>query len=109
MGGQSTSILEELEESGFIAMNPEFQKTSKNKRLWLIDEYSYFYLSWIEQVKTSVLMGHDEEYWLKMQSDPKWKTWAGYAFESLCFKHIPQIKKAFGISALLTSVITVEL
>ncbi|MBS0654158.1 MAG: AAA family ATPase [Verrucomicrobia bacterium] len=102
-GGQSTAILEELEESGFIAINPEFQKKAKNKRLWLVDEYSYFYLSWIEEVKSGVLMGHDSEYWLKMQSEPRWKTWAGYAFESLCFKHIPQIKKALGISALLTT------
>jgi len=102
-GGQSTSILEELEESGFIAINPEFMKKSKNKRLWLIDEYSYFYLSWIEEVKSGVLRGHDSEYWLKMQNDPRWKAWAGYAFESLCFKHIPEIKKALGISALLTT------
>ena len=102
-GGHSTTILEELEESGFIAINPEFLKRAKNKRLWLVDEYSCFYLSWIEEVKSGILMGHDNEYWLKMQSDPRWKTWAGYAFESLCFKHIPQIKKALGISALLTS------
>ncbi len=103
VGGQSKLILDELEESGFITENPEFQKRVKDKRLWLIDEYSYFYLTWIERTKSSIIMGNDDDFWLKMQSESQWKTWAGYAFESICFKHIPQIKKALGISALLTS------
>jgi len=102
-GGQASSILEELEESGFIAASPEFMKKSKDKRLWLIDEYSYFYITWMEKVKGSIVLGNDKDYWLKMQNDPRWKTWSGYAFESICFKHIIQIKKALGISAVLTN------
>ncbi len=102
-GGQSSLILEELEESGFIATSPEFMKQSKNKKLWLIDEYSYFYITWMEKIKGSVILGSDKDYWLKMQNDPRWKTWSGYAFESLCFKHVSQIKKALGISAVLTN------
>ncbi|MBI5274095.1 MAG: ATP-binding protein [Chlamydiales bacterium] len=101
-GGQTTLILEELEEAGFITACPEFQKTGKGKRLWLIDEYSYFYLNWMEHVKWSIILGNDQDYWLKMQNDPQWKTWSGYAFESICFKHIAQIKKSLGIAALLT-------
>ncbi len=99
----SKQILDELEESGFIAAHPEFHKKVKDKRLWLMDEYSYFYLTWIERTRLGILMGHDHDYWLKMGNDPRWKTWAGYAFESICFKHIAQIKKALGISAILTS------
>ncbi len=102
-GGQSSSILEELEESGFIAACPEFLKKSKDKKLWLVDEYSYFYISWMEPVKGSIVLGNDKDYWLKMSSDPRWKTWSGYAFESICFKHISQIKKKLGIAAVLTS------
>jgi hypothetical protein len=37
-----------------------------------------------------------------MNSDPRWKTWSGYAFKSICFKHVLQIKKKLGISAVLT-------
>src|SRR5262249_45322485 len=44
----------------------------------------------------------DKDYWLKMHNEAKWKSWAGYAFESLCFKHIAEIKKSLGISAVLT-------
>jgi hypothetical protein len=40
-GGQASSILEELKESGFIAATPEFMKKSKDKKLWLIDEYGW--------------------------------------------------------------------
>lgn len=102
-GGQSSSILEELEESGFIAACPEFSKKSKDKKLWLVDEYSYFYISWMEPVKGSIVLGNDKDYWLKMHSDPRWKTWSGYAFESICFKHVSQIKKKLGIAAVLTT------
>lgn len=102
-GGQASSILEELEESGFIAACSEFQKKSKDRRLWLIDEYSYFYLTWMEKIKGGIILGNDTDYWLKMHNDPRWKTWSGYAFESICFKHITQIKKGLGISAVLTT------
>lgn len=102
-GGQSKQILDELEESGFIAAYPEFHKKVKDKRLWLVDEYSYFYLSWMERTRSSIIMGNDPDYWLKMGNDPQWKAWVGYAFESICFKHIAQIKKALGISAILSS------
>ncbi len=102
-GGQASSILGELEESGFLAACPEFQKKTKDKRLWLIDEYSYFYLTWMDPVKGSIVLGYDQDYWLKMQNDARWKSWSGYAFESICFKHIAQIKKALGISAVLTT------
>lgn len=101
-GGQSSLALEELEESGFIAVCPEFSKKSRDKKLWLVDEYSYFYISWMQPIKGSIVLGNDKDYWLKMHSDPRWKTWSGYAFESICFKHISQIKKKLGIAAVLT-------
>lgn len=101
-GGHSSSILDELEESGFIAACPEYMKKSKDKKLWLIDEYSYFYISWMESIKSSIVLGNDRDYWLKMNIDPRWKTWSGYAFESICFKHVAQIKRKLGISAVHT-------
>jgi uncharacterized protein len=29
-----------------------------------------------------------------------WQSWRGFAFENICLKHIPQIKKALGISGI---------
>lgn len=102
-GGQLTSVLDELQESGFTTARSDFLKKNKDKKIWLIDEYSYFYISWIEPVKSDIVLGNDKDYWIKMSSNPHWKTWSGYAFESICFKHIAQIKKKLGISAVLTS------
>ncbi len=56
----------------------------------------------MESIKGSIVLGNDKDYWLKMNSDPRWKTWSGYAFESFCFKHVSQIKKKLGIAAVLT-------
>ncbi len=33
----------------------------------------------------------------------KYVSWCGYAFENVCMKHIPQIKKALGISGINVS------
>ena len=38
-----------------------------------------------------------------MANKPAYKTWSGYAFENICFKHTRQIKQAFGISGVITN------
>jgi hypothetical protein len=40
--------------------------------------------------------------WLQLSSTSQWKSWAGYAFENLCFKHLIQIKKSLGIEGVYT-------
>ena len=37
-----------------------------------------------------------------MIDSPKHRAWSGYAFEQVCLAHIPQIKKALGISGIET-------
>lgn len=64
-GGSSTTVLEELEESGFIMSMHGFHKQQKEKLFRLIDEYSLFYLSWIDPVKESILRNFDATYWNK--------------------------------------------
>jgi uncharacterized protein len=44
----------------------------------------------------------DVEYWNKMQSSQSFISWAGYAFENVCLKHIVNIKKALGITSVST-------
>ena len=36
--------------------------------------------------------------WQSKAQSPSWRSWSGLAFENICLKHIPQIKKALGIS-----------
>lgn len=101
--GRSTSVLRELEESGFIASLPEVGKKSRDSHYHLNDEYTLFYLQWIEPVKGMLLKGVEKEYWIKRQADPSWKSWAGFAFESLCLKHIGGIKAGLQIGGVSTS------
>ncbi len=103
-GGWSSEILRELEESGFILIFPQTGKNIKESFYYLIDEYSLFYLNWIDDVKSIILHGLEKDYWIKKQTDPSWKSWSGFAFECLCFKHVSKIKEALGISAVLTEV-----
>jgi hypothetical protein len=59
----------------------------------LADEYSLFYLKWIEG-KRSTGAGT----FLKKFNSPAWRAWSGYALESLTHKHIRQIKAELGIA-----------
>ncbi len=102
-GGGLTTILDELEASGFIVPIASFGKKKQEMRYRLIDEYSLFYLRWITQAKSVALSGVDENFWLKIGHSPAGRAWSGYAFESLCMKHIRKIKEALGISGVSTT------
>ena len=101
-GGSSTIVLEELEESGFIMSIHAFGKQQKERCFRLMDEYSLFYLAWIDAIKGDVLKNSDPEYWYKKYKTPAWYAWAGHAFENICLKHCGKIKKALGIGAVST-------
>jgi hypothetical protein len=97
-GGSLTNWLFDLEESGFIEVYRPYNKKQKESLYRLGDEYSLFYLKFIEG------MGHKGEVnWLTLASTASWKSWAGYAFEGICLKHTAAIKKALGISGLTTT------
>ncbi|MBS0648103.1 MAG: hypothetical protein JSS10_02625 [Verrucomicrobia bacterium] len=36
-------------------------------------------------------------FWFSLSKNPSWKSWVGYAFESVCYKHIDQIRNALKI------------
>ena len=46
----------------------------------------------------------DEHFWTHYLDNPGKNSWAGQTFEQVCKDHINQIKKAIGISALLTDI-----
>jgi len=96
-GGGLSRLLEELEESGFIRRYVPFGKKSRNSLYQLSDFFSLFHLKFIKGQKT-----FDKNYWLKMIDSPSHRAWSGYAYEQVCLAHIPQIKKALGISGIET-------
>lgn len=93
-GGGMSRVLKELEESGFITPYIPFQKTANEGIYKLSDEYSLFYLKFIDGAKA---MGAGS--WLSQFTAPSYISWSGFAFESVCQKHTEQIKTAVTIGA----------
>lgn len=98
-GGTTSRLLEELEESGFISRYIPFKKDLKDSIYKLSDEYSLFYLKFIEGARTA-----GKGSWLRLMNAPSFISWAGFSFESICQKHVVQIKKALGIAGVYTDV-----
>ncbi len=93
-GGTLSKTLEELEDSGFIEKYTPY-RGSKDSIYRLTDEYSMFYIKFIENVKPSI-----NSMWMKMQAQQSYKVWSGFSFETICIKHIDQIKEALKISGI---------
>jgi hypothetical protein len=92
-GGGASTIIGELLHSGFISISQPFGKKKKDSLYRLTDEFSLFYLHFMEnnrQEGTGI--------WQQLSKTQSYVSWTGYAFENLCLKHLQQIKKALGIS-----------
>lgn len=96
-GGTTTQLLGELLESGFVAHYVPFGKAVKDALYKLTDEYSLFYLKFIDGSRTT-----GEGTWLRKSTGQSWVSWAGLAFEQICQKHIQQLKQGLGIGSVYT-------
>ncbi len=96
-GGGFTTVIEELEYSGFINSILPIDKTKNEKIYKLRDFYTLFYLHQISQ--KPLKKGNT---WLNLFNTPSVNTWSGYAFENLCHNHIEQIKKALKIDGIVS-------
>jgi hypothetical protein len=93
-GGTLTKTLLELEESGFVEKYLPYQGT-KDSLYRLADEYSMFYMKYIENTRPS-----DSGTWIKVFGQLSYKIWSGFSFETICLKHIEQIKEGLKISGI---------
>ncbi len=98
-GGGLTKILKGLQESGFISVCKDTGGKAKNSRYRLSDPFCLFWLQFKDNIRTT-----DESFWENSQFLPGINSWRGFAFENVCFMHIPQIKAALGISGVHTEV-----
>ncbi len=96
-GGTITSLLEELIESGFVMAWQPYDKKSRDTIYKLADEFTHFYLKFMQHNRSS-----GDEVWQSFSSGQSWKSWSGIAFERVCLKHVPQIKRELGISGIYT-------
>ncbi len=92
-GGGISAIIDELLHSGFISVYLPFEKKKKDSLYRLTDEFSLFYLQFMEHNRLG-----GKSVWQQLSKTQNYISWAGYAFENICFKHVSQIKKALGIS-----------
>ena len=97
-GGGVLRILDALEQSGFIRRYTAYGKKKQNSQFQLIDSFTLFHLKFIDGESN-----HDEHFWSHSTIGPALNTWRGLAFERVGLLHLRQIKKALGISGVLTS------
>ena len=91
-GGGISKTLGELVDCGFVESYYPFGKKRKETLYRLTDEYSLFYLQFIETSRKK-----SAGIFMELSQTQEWKTWTGYAFETICMKHLPQLKKALSI------------
>lgn len=92
-GGTTVYRLQQLEEAGFITSLVPYGHKDKGIYYVIDDEYSLFYLRWIKpNLKVITKKALNKGFWLSLSQRPAWKSWAGLAFESICYKHIDQIR-----------------
>lgn len=98
-GKRGIKILQSLEDTGFITSFKPYLHKRKGIYYRVIDEYTLFYLKWIEPVRDSLQkQSFEDGYWQMQEKLPGWSSWSGYAFEAVCYKHIQQIKRKLKLS-----------
>lgn len=95
-GGTLNQRIAELSASGFIKAFIPYGFKQREVYYKVIDEYSLFYLKWIDPV-----LSYGKEftagYWQSKLNTPSYISWSGYAFESLCLKHVELIRQALNL------------
>jgi hypothetical protein len=65
----------------------------------LMDNFTLFHFTFLAERQQDL-----EMFWQLSHDKPAANAWRGLSFERLCFWHIPQIKRALGISGMLSHV-----
>ncbi len=94
-GGTLTQTLDELKRSNFIQERIPYNGSMHNRRYRLIDNFTLFHFKFMTKDQRRV-----KDDWTKLSNSGRYRSWCGFAFESLCFAHKKQIKTALGLSAI---------
>lgn len=96
-GGWTSELFDELEQSGFITRYIPFDRAVRDAIYKLSDEYSLFYLKFIEGARAT-----GAGTWFRLSKTQSYTSWSGFAFEAVCQKHLDAIKQALGIAGVYT-------
>jgi len=84
-GGQFTKSMNELIESGFVESYSSYRDNRKTTLYRVFDEFCLFHLQFIVPFKGNS--------WTQLFTKKEYESWCGYAFETICYKHVDCIKK----------------
>lgn len=98
-GGPYNRAMDDLMISGFVSEENLYGRKKRGSLYRLTDEYSIFYHRFIKP-NSKYIKGM----WQQLSTSQSYKIWTGYAFESICFKHIDALKSALGIGAVYTEI-----
>lgn len=93
-GKSLTYALEELIECGFVRSYDNYKTMKNNKFYQIIDPFILF--------AKSFLINKKLDSYLSYINTPSYYSWCGHAFEMVCLNNIKIIKKALGISDVIT-------
>ena len=85
-GGRFSDSLEDLIQSGFVLKYDAYKDNTKATLYRIYDEFCLFHLQFLVPFKGSK--------WTQIFQKQAYKSWCGYAFETICLKHIEEIKIA---------------
>ncbi len=91
-GGNFNRAINDLLLTGFVANYHPFGIKKRESIYKLIDEFSVFYHRFMKENAKK-----DATVWITISQSQSYKIWKGYAFESLCLKHVNEIKNALGV------------
>ena len=98
-GGTVTAELSELELAGFVArdsgLNPETLEKSRNVQYRLSDNYTRFYLQYVEP-RESEIEGRKFKF-ATLESLPRWSAVLGLQFENLVVANFDRIQELLGL------------
>jgi len=96
--------LEELLLSDFIVQDAPFERKKRGTLYRLVDEFTIFHQRFVKPMKT-----YTPDYWTQQMGGQKFKIWCGFAFETLCRKHVGKIKDALRIGGVYAPVSTLRI
>ncbi len=99
-GGTLSKALDDLDRCCFIRRYNDIVCRKRDGLYQLTDPFTLFYYHFM----ASGEFHNASSPWMGLQGQPRFNTWAGYAFETLCLLHVPQIKQGIGIAAVSTNV-----
>ena len=93
-----TKALKELEQCSFIRKYTMIGNKSKGSLYQLMDNYTLFWFKFIGENTRG-----ETHFWSSNLDTGIYDSWVGLAFERVCLQHLEQIKKAMGLTVVIST------